>query len=819
MKKKIVDNIFEIIKKGTHKGIGQLYTDDSTYTLNTISLNNQSTVNFGSYSYLGLEHDIRLKKAAINAIENYGIQFPSSRTYVSSTLYKELEQLLDAIFDAPTVLSKTTTLAHVATMPIVVEDGDVIIMDQQVHSSVQFMIKHMEGYNIPFQIVRHNNIEQLESKIIELSKAFKRVWYMCDGVYSMYGDTAPINELERLLNTHKKFNLYVDDAHGMSWTGKNGRGFVLSKIELHDKMILITSLNKAFAAGGALTVCKDKKLSDRIKTCGSPLIFAGQHQNSALGAAVECVKIHLSPDIYTLQKELKEKITYCYELILKTDLPIISDGETPIFFIGVGLPRVGYNLVNKMISSGFFVNLAIFPAVAETCTGIRFTINKNITFEQIDTMVSTLEYNFKLVLNEEARTLKDIHKAFRKIKTFSTPSDNYTTKNEAFVLEHEKSILAFKQKEWDNLFKDQSTFDWNGLALLEHVFEEQEKKWTFDYFIIRNQNGTPVFATYTTTSTVKDDILSSAVISRQIEKVRESDEFYMCSKTIMLGCPLSFGKHYFIDKKNDCKEIVHLFLQKIEELRDEYNANTINLRDFEVEKSGELVEYIVNSGYIKAKILDNFSIDLKSNYSFEQYLQTLKSTQRRYIKRRALDKEFLFNVKTIKNANAKTINTLYDLYQNVKQKSFELNLFSYPKILFHEAIKAEKWDVFSLELRVENLKTVAVSYSYVNRKTYNFLIVGLDYNYSESHDIYSQVLLQITKRAIDLNCKKINLGYTTAQNKRKFGAINIQSNALLQINDKHNVIVLENMSENQSLNIIDQNNKLKRFETTAKVIQ
>ena len=72
---------------------------------------------------------------------------------------------------------------------------------------------------------------------------------MIDGVYSMYGDFAPMQDIVTLLNKYQKLHLYADDAHGMSIAGKNGAGIIYNQAPLHKKMVMATSLNKAFAAG------------------------------------------------------------------------------------------------------------------------------------------------------------------------------------------------------------------------------------------------------------------------------------------------------------------------------------------------------------------------------------------------------------------------------------------------------------------------------------------------------------------------------------------------------------------------------------------
>ena len=389
-----IETVNEIITIGKERGIAHLTTEDERYNGRTIKIKNNELVSFGSYSYLGLEIDNRLKQAAKEAIDKYSIQYGSSRTYVSCTLYDDFEFLLGKLFGAPILLTNSTTLGHQAVMPIVIEDGDAVILDQQVHASVQDTAEKLKLRGIDLSIIRHNKLDELEKRIEEYSSKYNRIWYMADGVYSMYGDLAPVKQLETLLNKYKNFHLYIDDAHGMSWAGKNGRGYVLSQMELHDKMILATSLNKAFASGGAVFVMKDDKMRQKIRNCGGNPIFAGQHQVAALGAGIACTKIHLSEEIYTLQDKLAQRIRFCHKQLTKHGLPVISSEKSPIAFVGLGKPSVGYNMVKRMVSEGFYVNLAIFPAVPGNCTGLRISITVNHTLDDIKKLGEAIAKHF-----------------------------------------------------------------------------------------------------------------------------------------------------------------------------------------------------------------------------------------------------------------------------------------------------------------------------------------------------------------------------------------------------------------------------------------
>src|SRR5829696_8632853 len=109
MGKNTINLINEIVNDSRKKGVAQLITEDEAYNGRNITLNGKESLHFGSCSYLGLELDERLKESAIAAIQKYGIQFSSSRSYVACTLYRELEELVQKLFNAPVAMATSTS--------------------------------------------------------------------------------------------------------------------------------------------------------------------------------------------------------------------------------------------------------------------------------------------------------------------------------------------------------------------------------------------------------------------------------------------------------------------------------------------------------------------------------------------------------------------------------------------------------------------------------------------------------------------------------------------------------------------------------------
>ncbi|MFN6943495.1 MAG: aminotransferase class I/II-fold pyridoxal phosphate-dependent enzyme [Cytophagaceae bacterium] len=796
MKKKY-NLINEILQKTKNIGITQLSAQDEYFDGRVLTINNKPVLNFGSYSYLGLETHPSLKEAAIDSIQKYGIQYPFSRAYISNPLYATLEELVEKMFGAPIVLTASLCTGHHGVMPILVEEGDAIIMDQQVHSTVQDAARKLQLNGVHLTIVRHNRMDELETKLKELIPHYNKIWYMCDGVYSMYGDVAPLEELISLVNKYKPFHLYVDDAHGMSSFGKDGTGFVLNQIPLHPKMILCTGMAKAFGTVGGIFVIPDAATAQKVRTCAGPLIFSGQQATPVLSASIASAKIHLSDEIYDRQKRLAERIAYCHKLLKEFNLPDISDPKTPIFFIGLGMMSVGTNMVKKMLDDGYFVNLAVFPAVPETCTGIRFTITLHLSMEDIKNMVQTLAKNFPKVLEEEGRTVKDIQKAFRKFANLdfldkgdiSSVQSNYKT-------QHERTINNIEPKEWDRLLGERGVFNVDGLKLLEKAFQGNsapQDNWDFHYWIIRDSSGKPLIATFFTVVIGKDDMLAPASVSLQIEELRKKDPYHLTSKTMLMGAMVSEGNHLHIDYSYpEWKEVLMLLLDQVQEEHEKAGTEVLSLRDFNANDEN-LNEFLLSHGFMKVNFPDVHVLNMKDWTSKEDFISQFNKHRRQYLKQKVFTYEDDFQT-TIHTQDSPDLNYWYKLYTNVSQKSCELNTFMLPKSFFKAIMNDPNWEIIELRIKPEvdnreNKAPVAVMFCFKNPHRYIPLYVGLDYEFIE-YNIYPQILWQTILRAKDLKLSKVNFGFTASQNKRKFGAEAVPRQGYVQLKDNFKMAMI-----------------------------
>ncbi len=413
MSKTLQEKAFEAVKYSRELGIGYLTTKENYFNGKKIETDNGSFSIFSLCDYLKIMPDERIKAAAIQAVKNHGINFAVSRSYYKLHLYEEAEQVLASVFGKPVTLFARTALAHIGTLPVLIKKKDAIILDQQVHATIQSGAEIVKARGTYVEIIRHSRLDILEERIKKLKDKYNIVWYLADGVYSMFGDKFPIEKMRNLLDKYPQLRLYIDDAHGMSWYGKNGQGFVLSKMGYHPQMILTTSLGKGFGAGGGAVICPDIETKEKIIYAGGPLMFSSPIEPSMLGALITSSKIHLSNEIYKKQNAINELMHYFYEKVKISNLPLISDDLTPLSYFASGKNEEIYFLIDYLQKNGIATTAGIFPAVSYNNTGVRIQISLYQEKSDIDHLIDVLQNGYRLIEKERGISIENILRFFK----------------------------------------------------------------------------------------------------------------------------------------------------------------------------------------------------------------------------------------------------------------------------------------------------------------------------------------------------------------------------------------------------------------------
>ncbi|MDB5449137.1 MAG: bioF, partial [Phenylobacterium sp.] len=225
-------------------------------------------VSFSCNDYLGLSQHPQVKAAAIAAVEAYGAGAGASRLVTGDhPLFERLEARLAALKGAEAAcVFGSGYLANAGIIPTFVGRGDLILVDELAHACIWAGAKLAGAETVAF---RHNDTDELAAKLAALRPGARRALVATDGVFSMDGDIAPLDQISRLCRAHDAW-LLVDDAHGLGVLG-GGAGTARLFPEAHVDLQMGT-FSKALGGYGAY-VCATAAVIDFIKTRARTVIY------------------------------------------------------------------------------------------------------------------------------------------------------------------------------------------------------------------------------------------------------------------------------------------------------------------------------------------------------------------------------------------------------------------------------------------------------------------------------------------------------------------------------------------------------------------
>lgn len=391
------DRILDLAERklglGVELGIIHRRIEDHSLDDATITIDGRSMVNFSSCAYLGVNRDPRLRDAAVDALNRYGVNYSSAPVYTALPMYETLTHQLSEMTGAATAVVQTTTLAHLSALPILIGPGDIALVDAHTHDSVHLATTNLKGNGVAVETIPHIDLDALTRRVEQVAGEYNSVWFLSDSIFSMFGDVAPIKEIAALQERIPNLHVYYDDAHGFGWAGERGGGYVLSQIPWNDRMVIAAGLAKSFGSFGAVLAFGEASLVRRVQITGGALTFAGPIPPADLGAATASAAIHLSPELAERQAELVAFIDWGRDEIIARQLPVACLATTPIWFIRVGSAEATGGMCQRLMDDGFFVNASAFPAVPVGYAGIRFTQTLNHTRDQFVGLLDAIEFH------------------------------------------------------------------------------------------------------------------------------------------------------------------------------------------------------------------------------------------------------------------------------------------------------------------------------------------------------------------------------------------------------------------------------------------
>jgi 8-amino-7-oxononanoate synthase len=243
-------------------------------------------VSFSCNDYLGLSRHPAVEAAAKAAIDGYGVGAGASRLVTGDhPLFRRLEEALAALkgHEAACVFG-SGYLANAGILPTFAGSGDLILADELAHACIWAGAELSGAQVVAF---RHNDVGDLAAKLAALRGRAGRALVATDGVFSMDGDVAPLDEISRLCRAHDAW-LLVDDAHGLGVVGE-GRGVAGLFPDAHVHLAMGT-LSKALGGYGAY-LCASQPVIDLVRTRARTFIYTTGLPPANVAAALAALEI------------------------------------------------------------------------------------------------------------------------------------------------------------------------------------------------------------------------------------------------------------------------------------------------------------------------------------------------------------------------------------------------------------------------------------------------------------------------------------------------------------------------------------------------
>ncbi|MBK8847659.1 MAG: pyridoxal phosphate-dependent aminotransferase family protein [Bacteroidetes bacterium] len=343
---------------------------------------------FGSNNYLGLANNSYIAEKVKEAVDIYGIGIGGPPLLNgNSHLHVVLENRISKFKDTQaTMLFSCGFNAIGGWINALVREDDIFFYDEYNHSSLHYALLASRCKKLPF---RHNNMVDLRRKIEMYNGKGNERWLVVEGVYSMDGDLAKLNEISLICQANN-IRLVIDDAHGTGVFGRRGSG-VAEHLGVHNVFLHLGTFSKSFAntggfiSGNAEVINYLRYLSPHymFSTSMSPVII------SCLLAALDIIESQ--PELRT---KLMQNVQYLLHSLNKNGIEAFS--ESPIVPIIVKPPHNLREIALKVHQAGIFLNPVEYPAVAADKQRLRISMMATHSFEQIDQLVEVLVSVFKI---------------------------------------------------------------------------------------------------------------------------------------------------------------------------------------------------------------------------------------------------------------------------------------------------------------------------------------------------------------------------------------------------------------------------------------
>jgi len=338
----------------------------------------KSVINLCANNYLGLSSHPDVIQAAHKALDDRGYGLSSVR-FICGTqdIHRELEGAISQFLGTEdTILFPSCMDANAGVFEAFLEPDDVIISDRLVHASIVDGIRLCKAVTDTY---KHANMKHLEQKLEEHQDKRVRL-VVTDGVFSMDGDLAPLDEICALAEKYDAM-VMVDECHSAGVVGETGRG-VTELFNIRGKVDIITgTLGKAFggAIGGFTT--GRKEIIEMLRQRSRPYLFSNSIPPAVVGAGIRM--FDMMDETSELQELLHHNTSYFNAKMQEAGFDI-KPTQSAICAVMLYDAKLSQEFASRLLDEGIYVIGFYFPVVPREQARIRVQLSAAHTQEHLD---------------------------------------------------------------------------------------------------------------------------------------------------------------------------------------------------------------------------------------------------------------------------------------------------------------------------------------------------------------------------------------------------------------------------------------------------
>ena len=340
-------------------------------------------LNLADNDYLDLSHDQALRAAVQSAALDYGTSAAASPliTGWQEPHARLVTELCDWHGFGHGLLWSSGYAANSAILGTLPEKGDVVLADRLIHHS---MIAGLRRSGARLKRYPHLDLARLETELVAAKN--HPTFVVTETVFSMDGDYP---DLRRMAALKERFGFFwvVDEAHALGWYGPGGSGLARAA-GVHGLVdILVGTLGKTLASGGAYSLCQSAAVRDQLINHAGEFIYSTSLPPTAVAAASAAVRRvrELSVDQPAWQKLSRD-----VRQRLRVAGWSVPEGDSPVVPVYVGSAEKTVALATALRAEGIIAGAVRPPTVPEGTSRLRFSLKRTLTEADLSRVLAVL---------------------------------------------------------------------------------------------------------------------------------------------------------------------------------------------------------------------------------------------------------------------------------------------------------------------------------------------------------------------------------------------------------------------------------------------